>query len=311
MKYDTTAPTVTVVRPQVYDDDRNLVPQTATAGHPFTVNVTFSEPVTGFETSDITASSNATVTSLGGTAESYIVTITPSSWLIDTGSIVVTVTPARVNDLAGNTGTPTGSTTTLTVSFAHKIRPTITAVTTATKYVRGPFDVTFDFSEPLLEVAGERDEYEFTKEDIDFENSWEHLREGGDDDEPPSASAPNDPVVDSTDRSRYTVRIVPAGGDGKIKIGTRIHLTYPASSLGVHSKIKDRSGNVLQLSGTNLLPREYAEVFYDVIGPTVKAVLGHPAYESSPGKYTTPRDLYVRHQFVENDNVVFRLRRGM
>jgi len=121
---------VTVVRPQVYDSDGNLVPQTATAGHPFTVNVTFSEPVTGFETSDITASSNATVTSLGGSAESYIVTITPSSSL-STGSIVVTVTPAGVNDLAGNTGTPTGSTTALTVSFAHKIRPTITAVTTA------------------------------------------------------------------------------------------------------------------------------------------------------------------------------------
>lgn len=130
MKYDTTAPTVTVVRPQVYDDEGNLVPQTATAGHPFTVNVTFSEPVTGFETNDITAT-NATVTSLGGTEESYIVTITPSSWLIDTGSIVVTVTPAGVNDLAGNTRTPTGSTTALTVSFAHKIPPT-TTITTAT-----------------------------------------------------------------------------------------------------------------------------------------------------------------------------------
>ena len=54
-----------------------------------------------------------------------IVTITPSSSL-STGSIVVTVTPAGVNDLAGNTGTPTGSTTTVTVSFAHKIRPTVT-----------------------------------------------------------------------------------------------------------------------------------------------------------------------------------------
>ena len=106
-------------------------------------------------------------------------------------------------------------------------------------------------------------------------------------------------MVDSTDRSRYTVRIVPAGGDGAIKIETRTHLTYPASSLGVHSKIKDRSGNVLQLSGTNRLPREYVEVFYDVIGPTVKAVLGSPAYESSPGKYKTPGDFYVRYEFED------------
>ena len=203
--YDTTAPTVTVVRPQVYDDEGNLVPQTATAGTPFTVNVTFSEPVTGFETSDITVS-NANLTSIGGTAESYLVTITPSSSL-SAASIVVTVTPAGVTDLAGNTGTATGSTASITVSFADKIRPTITAVTTATKYVRGPFDVTFDFSEPLLEVEGERNKYELLKEDIVHEYAYQ-----GADAVSPSASVPNDPVVDSTDRSRYTVRIVPAGG---------------------------------------------------------------------------------------------------
>lgn len=282
--YDTTAPTVTVVRPQVYDNDGNLVPQTATAGHPFTVNVTFSEPVTGFETSDITVS-NATVTSLGGSDESYIVTITPSSSL-SAASIVVTVTPAGVNDLAGNTGTATGSTTSVTVSFADKIRPTITAVTTVNEYVRGPFDVTFDFSEPLLEVEGERNEYEFLKEDVQAFYS---------DKGTPRPSVPNDPVVDGTDRSRYTVRIVPPR-NGQIRVQTTRHSrilsdrrSFILPGVDSYSKIKDRSGNLLQVNNT---PAEYIWVTYDTVAPTVQASL-------ASGRTEVYGDFRIFYHFID------------
>ena len=74
--------------------------------------------------------------------------------------------------------------------------------------------------------------------------------------EKPRLSVPNDPVVDNTDRSRYTVRIVPSS-NGEIKVLTN-------SS----SKIKDRSGNLLQLNST---PAESIVVLYDTVSPTVQA----------------------------------------
>ena len=134
VKYDITPPTVTVARPS----RPSGTPQTGTAHHPFTVQIDFNEPVTGFETTDITVNAG-TVTSLAGSDENYIATITP----VTDGNIVVTVYTAGVADHAGNAGT-----TSFSVTVSYDTGPTV-MMSTPKEYVNTDFVVFYTFNQKL------------------------------------------------------------------------------------------------------------------------------------------------------------------
>ena len=83
---DTTAPTVTI---------------TSAAGEPvtgpFSVTVTFSEPVTGFKLDDMVVG-NGSASDLQGSGESYTATVTPAA----SGTVTVDIAAGAAEDSAGN-----------------------------------------------------------------------------------------------------------------------------------------------------------------------------------------------------------------
>lgn len=121
----------------------------AATNKPFEVFFTFSKAVTGFTNSDLTLV-NATASNLT-TSDSkvYKATITPAS----EGEVNVSVAAGVAVDAAGNLNAVSNTLSTL---YDHT-QPTVTLATVAPGLVRGPFEVTFTFSE---QVAG------FTLSDI-------------------------------------------------------------------------------------------------------------------------------------------------
>ena len=117
----------------------------------FTITITFSEAVTGFEVGDISLGDNvsATVKSFSGSGTTYTAEITPADNVEEDVTISVpTGVALNVSSVANNTSP--GYTVRL-----DKVGPSVTITgppeTTATTLFGMPFDVTFEFHEAVTE----------------------------------------------------------------------------------------------------------------------------------------------------------------
>ncbi|WP_150525549.1 Ig-like domain-containing protein [Roseibium sediminis] len=133
--YDATAPTVAI----------SGVPAVTNGASAFTATFTFSEAVSGFDLSDISAAlSNATASNFAGGPTVYTATITPNG----AGDVVVGVNSAAAQDSASNANlAATGQTTTLDATA-----PTITSITPSTTRISdgdSSFALTIVFSEAM------------------------------------------------------------------------------------------------------------------------------------------------------------------
>ncbi len=141
VKYDITAPTLTISGPQVATNAA------------FTATFTFSEDVTGFDASDINTA-NAVLTNFAATsAKVYTATVTPSSQ----GTVTLDVAANRAIDSAGNNNT---AATQYAVTY-DTVNPTLAISSTTNSPTNTAFAVTFTFSE---EVSG------FTVNDVQVGN---------------------------------------------------------------------------------------------------------------------------------------------
>ncbi len=113
----------------------------------FSVDITFSEDVSGFSIDDLEAT-NASVSNLQGSGSSYTADVTPSA----DGSVSLDIAAASYTDEAGNDGS---AATTLTVE-SDVTAPTATLSSTAADPVAGAFEVSVEFSESVtgLTVSG-------------------------------------------------------------------------------------------------------------------------------------------------------------
>ena len=105
----------------------------------FDVTITFSEPVTGFEQSDISVG-NGSVTAFSGSDASYTATITPAT----SGTVTVNVPQNVAQDYAGNGNTPAEQ---FSVQ-ADLDRPSV-VITGPSDVQSGAFDITITFSESV------------------------------------------------------------------------------------------------------------------------------------------------------------------
>ncbi len=105
----------------------------------FTATIVFSEPVTGFEQSDLQVS-NGTVDGLDGSGTNYIARIVPA----ESGEVTVSIAADRVEDAAGN-----GNAAADFVIEADLTSPTVAIASEAAGPVSGVFTATIVFSEPV------------------------------------------------------------------------------------------------------------------------------------------------------------------
>lgn len=156
---DTIAPTITAFS--------SVAPATFKTPS-FTVNVTFSEPVTGFTLSDIQVT-NGQASGLTGISDTYSFVVTPDSQ----GLVTVDVASGVAVDVANN-----GTTNTVSLSRTYdSVQPTLTLSTLAPDPTNAPFVVTATFSEAVTgfslagvsvtngtasALAGSGDQYTFT-----------------------------------------------------------------------------------------------------------------------------------------------------
>ena len=156
------------------DVDRPTVTITSPSGPynaPFDVTISFSEDVTGFGTSAIIVTGEATATAFSGSGADYRVTITPNA---DKESDVTLQVRANVaQDLASNNNT--ASTVTSPVHI-DTIVPTVAISGLPTGEQKGPFDVTITFSEDVtgfgtsaIIVTGEATATAFSGSGADYE----------------------------------------------------------------------------------------------------------------------------------------------
>ena len=125
--YDATVPTVAI---------------TGASGNinaAFTATITFSEDVTGFNVTDITAG-NATLSAFSGSGSTYTVLVTPTA----NGTVTLDVAGAVSTDVAGNSNTAAPQ---LTANFDGSL-PTV-AITGASGFINSAFTATITFSEDV------------------------------------------------------------------------------------------------------------------------------------------------------------------
>ncbi len=106
----------------------------------FTATIVFSEPVTGFEQSDLQVS-NGAVDGLDGSGANYIARITPA----ESGEVTVSIAADRVEDAAGN-GNQAAEAFVIEVDLTS---PTVAISSEAAGPVSGVFTATIVFSEPV------------------------------------------------------------------------------------------------------------------------------------------------------------------
>ena len=111
---------------------------------PFDVTITFSEAVTGFGTSAIIVTGEATATAFSGSGAGYRVTITPNA--NEEGDVTLQVKENAVMDLAGNNNTASSVTSPVHIDTAV---PTVAISGLPTGEQKGVFDVTITFSEDV------------------------------------------------------------------------------------------------------------------------------------------------------------------
>ena len=131
---DTTAPTVTITSAA-----------SEPVSGPFSITVTFSEPVTGFELPDLVVG-NGSASELQGNEASYTATVTPTA----SGAVTVDIAAGAAEDSAGN---PSAAADQFSITAdrtpVDTTAPTVTITSAASKPVSGPFSITVTFSEPV------------------------------------------------------------------------------------------------------------------------------------------------------------------
>ena len=105
----------------------------------FTATITFSEDVTGFNVTDITAG-NATLSAFSGSGSTYTVLVTPTA----DGAVTLDVAGAVSTDVAGNSNTAAPQ---LMANFDGSL-PTV-AITGASGFINSAFTATINFSEDV------------------------------------------------------------------------------------------------------------------------------------------------------------------
>ncbi|MEP3344980.1 Ig-like domain-containing protein, partial [Litoreibacter sp.] len=127
-------------------------PTFAVAGTPFTATFTFSEDVTGFSLSDVTAGlTNATASNFSGSGDVYTADITPSG----TGDVVISALTGAATDTASN------SSSTDAVTVPMNVAPTANAGPAQT-VASGTTPVTLDGSGSTDPDAGQTLTYAWT-----------------------------------------------------------------------------------------------------------------------------------------------------
>ena len=111
---------------------------------PFDVTITFPENVTGFGTSAVSVTGEATATAFSGSGAGYRVTITPNA--NKEGNVTLQVKANAVMDLAGNNNIASPVTSPVHIDT---IVPTVAISGLPTGEQKGPFDVTITFSESV------------------------------------------------------------------------------------------------------------------------------------------------------------------
>ncbi|MCW5323627.1 hypothetical protein D5039_21500 [Verminephrobacter aporrectodeae subsp. tuberculatae] len=134
---DTTRPTATIT----------LADSTLTAGESTTVTITFSEPITGLDPSDIVCPGGTLSPPTANTERTvWTATFTPTA-NVNAGTNTIRVNLAHVRDDAGNAGTDTASSNNYSVDTT---RPTATiALADSTLTAGESTTVTITFSEPV------------------------------------------------------------------------------------------------------------------------------------------------------------------
>ncbi|MDR1601040.1 MAG: hypothetical protein LBS42_01250 [Tannerella sp.] len=146
-RVDLVPPTVTGILPE----------RTVTNATPFTVNVTFSEPVGDMDITKFVAA-NATVSGLtpvgtpvDGRYTEYQVSVTPNAGLVDDDIIIISVQAAAGKDVAGNPNTP--STTSIDGVVEFNSTNPLVSLTTPDLTVNGNFTVTATFTKQVSGLA--------------------------------------------------------------------------------------------------------------------------------------------------------------
>ena len=134
VKVDTLHPTVTI--PEIPDMPQNGA---------FDITITFSEPVNGFEATDLDIVGPVSITPISGTDgdTNYTVTITPLPNSED--NVTIQVAASTVGDLADNSNT---ASTLATVRIDTR-PPKVTSITKPTTPQNTDFEITVLFSEPV------------------------------------------------------------------------------------------------------------------------------------------------------------------
>ena len=131
---DTTAPTVTITSAA-----------SEPVSGPFSITVTFSEPVTGFELQDLVVG-NGSASELQGNEASYTATVTPTA----SGAVTVDIAAGAAEDSAGNPSVAADQfSITADPTPVDTTAPTVTITSAASEPVSGPFSITVTFSEPV------------------------------------------------------------------------------------------------------------------------------------------------------------------
>ena len=131
---DTTAPTVTITSAA-----------SEPVSGPFSITVTFSEPVTGFELPDLVVG-NGSASELQGNEASYTATVTPTA----SGAVTVDIAAGAAEDSAGNPSVAADQfSITADPTPVDTMAPTVTITSAASEPVSGPFSITVTFSEPV------------------------------------------------------------------------------------------------------------------------------------------------------------------
>ncbi|WP_415064362.1 Ig-like domain-containing protein [Bdellovibrio sp.] len=133
--YDGTAPTVSLSSSAPLN----------TPTSPISFTVTFSEPVSGFATTDLTVS-NGTVTQFSGGPAVYAVEVTP----LLQGAVSLDVGANKAHDSAGNGNTMAAASVSRTFD---SVAPSVTLSSTSPTYVTGPFTVQAVFNENITNFA--------------------------------------------------------------------------------------------------------------------------------------------------------------
>jgi hypothetical protein len=110
----------------------------------FTVTAVYSEPVTGFDTTDVSVG-NGNASSFSGSGASYSFTVTPAA----DGTVTVDVAANAASDTGGNGNTAA----TQLARTADLTAPLAALTTSATSPVDGAFTVTATFSESVTDFA--------------------------------------------------------------------------------------------------------------------------------------------------------------